>query len=130
MNHDALHLSVRREGDVLLLRPSGELSWNTVSPLREWLAAYERRPAPVTVVDLSAVTGLDAVGLSVLLSARVRVSGRALAYAAPATVVADMLHVTGVAAHVTLYDSVQAATAAISAGRNGQTGGLRAPHVA
>ncbi|NRQ37637.1 STAS domain-containing protein [Nonomuraea sp. NN258] len=116
--HDALELTATREGDIVVLRPVGDLSWSTAALLGTWLNEYVRQPAPVTLVDLSQISALDSSGLSLLVSIHVRLSeaGTVAAFAAPSPSPARMLEITGLAGRLPLYDTVQAARLATGPG--------------
>ncbi|MFC6894622.1 STAS domain-containing protein [Nonomuraea dietziae] len=82
---DTLRLDTALEQGVFILRPSGELTWQTASTLRAWLEGYAPAPAPITVIDLSAITFLDSTGISALLGIHTLLggAGAGLAYAEP-----------------------------------------------
>ncbi|MBB3731821.1 STAS domain-containing protein [Nonomuraea dietziae] len=108
---DTLRLDTALEQGVFILRPSGELTWQTASTLRAWLEGYAPAPAPITVIDLSAITFLDSTGISALLGIHTLLggAGAGLAYAEPPPMCARLLHITGLARYLPVYDTVQSA---------------------
>ncbi|GAA2650508.1 STAS domain-containing protein [Nonomuraea recticatena] len=108
---DTLRLDTALEQGAFILRPSGELTWQTASTLRAWLEGYAPAPAPITVIDLSAITFLDSTGIAALLGIHTLLAGAGagLAYAEAPPMCARLLHITGLARYLPVYDTVQSA---------------------
>ncbi|MEU7899896.1 STAS domain-containing protein [Nonomuraea sp. NPDC049152] len=79
---DTLKLITTPDAGTLILQPSGELTWQTATALRAWFEEYASDPAPLTVIDLSALNFLDSTGLAALIAIYTRLSdaGARLAY--------------------------------------------------
>lgn len=81
----------------VVLRLRGPLILRTASTLREVLIRVEDADVGSIVIDLSAVSHIDAAGIGVLLSsrARLRQRGRSLTAIAPQAPVRAALQITG-----------------------------------
>ena len=97
-----------------VVRARGELDIGNAPQLRDTVnAALEKYPR--LVVDLSAVTFMDSVTLGVLIGAynRVREQGGALAVVCTDERVRRVFRITGLDTVFALFDTVEAATAAL-----------------
>ena len=111
-----LRLSARTAGGIVIARLSGALAIASSPVLRDELLSLLRRGSSRLVVDLSGVTSCDASGLAVLVgtSHRARLLGGSVSLAALSAPVADLLHATGLHAHLDVFPSVEAAAASIT----------------
>jgi anti-sigma B factor antagonist len=91
----------------------GELDMVSAPAVREQLLNLLRPGASQLVIDLSAVRYADATGLAVLVGSQRRavLLGGAVRLAAPQPERAGVLAVTGIARHLDVYPTVQAAIA-------------------
>ncbi len=113
---DALRLPTTSEGTTLVLRPEGELDVHTSVQLQAWLDDYlAEGPYPVTLVDLSGLTFIDSPGLSALLAMRRRLADgdSVVVYADPTPQPARLLRITGLAANLPVFDTLQEALEAL-----------------
>ncbi|MEV0162399.1 STAS domain-containing protein [Nonomuraea fuscirosea] len=116
MPGNAIAVTVAEEHGVLVVRPAGELVWETVADWRSWLDGHVAGDSGVPVlVDLSALTFLDSAGISSLLSTseRLRQAGVPMAFTQPAPLVRQWLRITGLYAHLPIFDTVEAALPAV-----------------
>ncbi|GAA4219341.1 anti-anti-sigma factor [Streptosporangium album] len=116
---DALRLPVRSQDTTLILRPEGELDVNTAVQLQDWLDDYlDGGPRATTLVDLSGLTFIDSPGLAVLLAMRRRLADgdAVVAYADPAPQPARLLRITGLAANLPVFDTLDEALRSLDAG--------------
>ncbi|WP_169789197.1 STAS domain-containing protein [Nonomuraea candida] len=109
-------MSAETEQGAIVVRLSGQLGWETVAGWRSWLEAQAgTEPRPPVLVDLSALTFLDSSGISSLVAAyqQVRRQGNAMAFLRPNALVMRWLRITGLHAHLPIFDSVQEALPAV-----------------
>lgn len=107
-------ISIGTAGPHGLVRPEGELDVGTAAQLREAVNAALDGHGTL-VVDLSAVTFLDSVTLGVLIGAynRTREAGGGLAVVCADEHVRRIFRITALDTVFSLYDSVEAAAAAL-----------------
>ncbi|MDP9866585.1 MULTISPECIES: STAS domain-containing protein [Streptosporangium] len=115
---DALRLRVRSDGTTMVLRPEGELDVNTAAQLRVWVDDYltgDSRPA--TLVDLSGLTFIDSPGLAALLAMRRRLADgdAVVVYADPTPQPARLLRITGLAARLPVFGTLDEALRSLAA---------------
>ncbi|CCH33379.1 STAS domain-containing protein [Actinosynnema sp. NPDC047251] len=103
MEQPLITVETSRHDDVLLVRVAGEVDLDTVPQVR----AVLRGPAVAVVLDLGGVTFFGSAGIKLLVDAR-REFG-ALAVVATARAVLHPLQVTGLARHLPLCRSSDAA---------------------
>ncbi|MEV0681433.1 STAS domain-containing protein [Actinosynnema sp. NPDC050436] len=103
MEQPLITVRTSRHDDVLLVRVVGEVDQDTAPLVRTAL----REPAAALVLDLDAVTFFGSAGIRLLVDA-VR-AHPALAVATTARAVLRPLQVTGLARHLPLCDSPEAA---------------------
>jgi anti-sigma B factor antagonist len=98
---------------------SGEVDVSTVAGLTAALDDAIRESAGAFVVDLTAVDFLDSTGISVLVRARALLARdeRALAVVCPPGPVRRIFEVSGIADLLALFDSREAAAAALRPAR-------------
>lgn len=112
MTDDTLTLSAAEEHGAIVVRFSGGLAWKTVAEWRSWLEAHLAADAlsPV-LIDLSELTFIDSSGISALVGTyeRLRQQGVAMAFTAPHLHVARWLRITGLYAHLPIFDTIEAA---------------------
>lgn len=116
MTDDAFTLSAAEEHGVIVVRLAGELAWKTVAGWRSWLEAHLAADAPLPVlVDLSELAFIDSSGISALVGTyeQLRQRGVAMAFTAPSTHVARWLRITGLYAHLPIFDTMEAALPAV-----------------
>ncbi|WP_433240775.1 STAS domain-containing protein [Streptosporangium sp. CA-135522] len=116
---DALRLPVRTEDTTLVLRPEGELDVNTAVQLQAWLDGYlAEGPRRTTLVDLSGLTFVDSPGLAALLTMRRRLAddGAVVVYADPTPQPARLLRITGLAANLPVFDTLDEALRSLAVG--------------
>ena len=108
-----LALSTPAAGGITIAELSGELDLARAPALREQLAGLLRPGSSLLVIDLSKVRHCDASGLAVLIGTgrRARLLGGFLRLAAVSPQVGQWLHITGLRQHLSVFPTVQAATA-------------------
>lgn len=92
-----LTITVRPEGDDVVLALAGEVDLSTVGTLRDCLEHATSGPWPSVVVDLEAVTFFDSTGLATLAAANRTLceGGRGFGLRKPTDAVHRVLEVTG-----------------------------------
>jgi anti-sigma B factor antagonist len=117
-----LSLSTRAVGDHTVLEVGGEVDVYTAPRLRERLIELVDAGAKHVVIDLSRVEFLDSTGLGVLVGAlkRLRAADGSLGLVCAHERLLKIFRITALDRVFSLYDSVEAATAATGAGA-GQT---------
>jgi anti-sigma B factor antagonist len=112
-----LALSTRAVGDHTVLEVGGEVDVYTAPRLRERLIELVEAGARNVVVDLSRVEFLDSTGLGVLVGAlkRLRAVGGSLGLVCAQERLLKIFRITALDRVFSLYDSVEAATAATGA---------------
>lgn len=107
-------LSVRSQDGYTVVTISGELDIASAPALRERLLDLLRPDASRLVIELSGVTFCDASGLAVLVGASRRASllGGVLRLAAPASLVATVLRLTGLDSRFEIFASAPEAIGA------------------
>ena len=100
-----------------LLAVDGELDYHTAPRLRAGLDEVPMQTGGGLVIDLSALTYCDSTGISVLVSAyhQAKAAGVALALAGMNPDIARIFRVIGLDQVFSSYDSVDAATRALTA---------------
>ncbi|MEV4834567.1 STAS domain-containing protein [Nonomuraea sp. NPDC049486] len=117
MNDSALIVGVAEEHGVLVVRLAGDLSWDNMTRWRSWLDAHLATDAKMPVlIDLSALAFLDSSGLASLITAHQRLqrAGVAMAFLHPGAPVTRWLRITGLEAHLPIFDTMDAAIPAVS----------------
>ncbi len=99
-----------------LLSVSGELDYHTAPRLRAGLEEVPLDTGVGLIIDLSALTYCDSTGVSILVSAyhRAKSAGAALALAGMNSDIARVFRVIGLDQVFASYDSVEAATRALT----------------
>jgi anti-anti-sigma factor len=110
-------VSCRTEGGFFVASLRGGLNAGIAPALREYLLRIVHESLGLLVIDLSAVTGADANGLTVLVGTGRRVSllGGVLRLAGPRPDVASALRATGLDRQLHVYHSVEAAISSVVA---------------
>jgi anti-sigma B factor antagonist len=100
-----------------LLAVNGELDYHTAPRLRAGLDQVPMQAGTGLVIDLSALTYCDSTGISILVSAyhRAKAAGVALALAGMNADIARVFRVIGLDQVFSSYESVDAATRALTA---------------
>jgi anti-anti-sigma factor len=106
MNGDLLTVTVERDGDVLVIRPSGELDLSTTQTLDAELRKGLAGDASQVILDLGGLSFIDSSGLRLLVfaSARGRDSGDRLRMLRATEPVQRMLALTGLDHSLPLVD--------------------------
>jgi anti-sigma B factor antagonist len=105
---------------VAILRLTGDVDAFAVGRVR---AAFDAMPrARGTVIDLEGVSFLDSAGIGVLVGGlrRLREHGHTVAICCSTGRVRRVLHMIGLERITTLYDDVETAITAVTAGDNGR----------
>jgi anti-anti-sigma factor len=105
-----------------IVRLRGPLDFGAAKELRERLIDVLHRGANPLIIDLSRVPSGDEAGLAVLIGTqrRARLLGSETLLAAPSPPVAELLRVSGLYRHFTVYPDIPAALAHASSPRAGQ----------
>jgi anti-anti-sigma factor len=105
-----------------IVRLRGPLDFGAAKELRERLIDVLHRGANPLIIDLSRVPSGDEAGLAVLIGTqrRARLLGSETLLAAPSPPVAELLRVSGLYRHFTIYPDIPAALAHASSPRAGQ----------
>jgi anti-sigma B factor antagonist len=112
---DALELSSHREADVTVVAAAGDLDIVT-SPRLDGSLAQARRATSNVILDLSAVDFMDTSCLAVIVGhwKKLAARGGVLALAGARYRYTKTLWITGLADRLPMYDTVDAAIAALS----------------
>lgn len=115
---DALRLASEPRGGSLIVTVGGELDIVTSPRFDEFLTQAERGHRHI-ILDLGGVEFMDTSSLAVIVShwKKLVSQGGALVLAAARYRYTKTLWITGLAHRLPLYDSVEEATKAVSAGR-------------
>jgi anti-sigma B factor antagonist len=107
-------IEVSDQNDVCVCRPKGELDAMTVTEFREQLIALADRSR--VVIDLAEVPFMDSTGLGALIGGirRIREAGGEVSVSCGRPAVLRLLHTTGFDRMVTVAESVDEASAALS----------------
>ncbi|WP_106399401.1 STAS domain-containing protein [Actinocorallia populi] len=111
---ERLRLEHRVEGEVTVVRPSGEVDVFTAPALREFLLELLEGGMRRLVVDLSGVSFLDSTGLAVLVGIwqRLRYHEGSFALAGANPHITQVLHTTRLDQPLRLHGTVDEAVAA------------------
>ena len=111
MRPESFRVELDREGEALVVRPVGELDLATVSELER--AIGDADPAPLLVLDLSALEFLDTSGMRFLLKTQsdCLAAGRGMRLVRGPREVQRLFDVAGFTDRLPLDDSVEAALA-------------------
>jgi anti-sigma B factor antagonist len=103
--------------DVAILTVTGELDFALCVKLTPELNAALRSSARAVVIDLEGVSLMDSSGVALLINAfrRLDRTGRELAIACPIGPQRRALEVTGLDRHLPMYETREAALAAVAA---------------
>jgi anti-sigma B factor antagonist len=105
---ERLILEYRQDGNVAVVRATGEIDASTSGAFREGLLrVITDEPDRSLVVNLADVSFIDSTGTGVLVGVwhRVRSTAGSLALAAPSRQVRGILEVTGLAKAFSVYDT-------------------------
>jgi anti-sigma B factor antagonist len=117
---DALRLASERRGPGLVITAEGELDIETSGRFGDYLS-QARHEHPHIVIDLAKVEFMDTSSLAVIVSnwKKLTGAGGSLALAGARYNYTKTLWITGLAHRLPLYDTVEEAITAISAGSGG-----------
>ncbi|MFI7612972.1 anti-sigma factor antagonist [Nonomuraea terrae] len=113
MGADALEMTRRRHGDLVVVSLAGEIDVDNVSDVRKCLDEAVETHGPRLVVDLTGLTFIDTTGLGVLvrLLATLRDRNGSMALVAPDGQVLRRLRRTNLAPLFPIYDTLSQALA-------------------
>ncbi|TWT93982.1 STAS domain-containing protein [Stieleria varia] len=89
---------IERHGTITVLRPSGPVRCDTVSPLNEMVSSHLGGGVPLMVIDFSAAPLIDGAGLEWLLCLSENISrrGGCMRICGVNELCSDLLRITGV----------------------------------
>jgi anti-sigma B factor antagonist len=109
-----LELASRPLGDFIVVTVNGEIELDTADELDSYLDGMLRQDVRRIVLDLSGVEFCDSSGLRVLLRAHRHAAllGGSLRLAGTGPTVRKVLQISGLDAHLTVFDTAEAAVSA------------------